>query len=109
MKFDPVGIVGLGLMGRGIAASFLGAGLRVIVVDSRQEALTAAGVYIESALEEIEGHANLQPDLRWQERYQVAHSLAELADCAFVVESVPEDLAIKRAVFDELETIVADC
>jgi 3-hydroxybutyryl-CoA dehydrogenase len=106
MKFDTVGVVGLGLMGRGIAASFLGAGLRVIVVDSRQQALTAASVYIESAIKEIEAHGNLQPDLPWSDRYHVAHSLTELADCAFVVESVPEDLAVKRAVFDELESIV---
>jgi 3-hydroxybutyryl-CoA dehydrogenase len=106
MKFDSVGVVGLGLMGRGIAASFLGAGLRVIVVDSRQEALTAAGLYIESAIKEMVAHGNPQPGLPWPDRYQVGHSLTELADCAFVVESVSEDLAIKRAVFDELESIV---
>jgi 3-hydroxybutyryl-CoA dehydrogenase len=107
MKFDPVGVVGLGLMGRGIAASFLGAGLRVVVVESRQEAMTAAGVYIGSAIAEMEQHGNLQQDVPWLERYQVANSLAELANCAFVVESVPEDLTLKRAVFDELESIVA--
>jgi 3-hydroxybutyryl-CoA dehydrogenase len=105
MKFDLVGVVGLGLMGRGITASFLGAGLRVIAVDTRQQSLTEAQVYIESAMAEIANHGGSQ-SAPWVDRYRVAHSLAELEHCAFVIESVTEDLAIKRALFDELEAVV---
>jgi 3-hydroxybutyryl-CoA dehydrogenase len=107
MKFDLVGVVGQGFMGRGITASFLGAGLRVIAVDTRQESLTAARVYIESAMAEMERHGTSQQALPWEDRFRFASSLADLAHCSFVVESVTEDLAIKRAVFEELETIVA--
>jgi 3-hydroxybutyryl-CoA dehydrogenase len=106
MKFDCVGVVGLGLMGRGITASFLGAGLRVIAVDTRPESLTEARVYIESAIAEMVKHGASQPADPWPDRYRVAHSLADLEQCAFVVESITEDLAIKRALFDQLETVV---
>jgi 3-hydroxybutyryl-CoA dehydrogenase len=107
MKFDLVGVVGLGLMGRGITASFLGAGLRVMAFDTRQQALTETGVYIETAMAEMAGHSEVQYAVPWTDRYRTAGSLAELEHCAFVIESVTEDLAIKRALFDKLETIVA--
>ncbi len=37
MKLDPVGVIGLGLLGRGIAASLLGAGFEVIAVETREQ------------------------------------------------------------------------
>jgi 3-hydroxybutyryl-CoA dehydrogenase len=107
MNHGLVGVVGLGLMGRGITASFLGAGLRVIAVDTRQESLAEAHAYIESAIGEMVRHGASQQTVPWADRYCVAGSLAELEPCAFVIESVTEDLAIKRALFEELEAIVA--
>jgi 3-hydroxybutyryl-CoA dehydrogenase len=107
MKFDLVGVAGQGFMGRGITASFLGAGLQVIAVDTREESLKGARLYIEAAMGEMASHGASQQPVPWADRLRVSTSLAELAECAFVVESVTEDLAIKRAVFDEIENVVA--
>src|ERR1700722_20997437 len=108
MKFDFVGVVGLGFLGRGIAASLLSAGLRVIAVEKQQNAMMEARRYIETAISEIVSHGGMSPQepLPWAERYSASSSLADLKCCPFVIESVTEDLAIKRKVFDELETIV---
>lgn len=108
MRFDPVGVIGLGLMGRGIAASLLGSGFRVIAVGRRQQTIEQAHVYIESAISEIASHRE-KPSMEaasWTERYSVSSSLADLKPCAFVIESIAEDLAVKLHVFDELESIV---
>jgi 3-hydroxybutyryl-CoA dehydrogenase len=108
MKFDFVGVVGLGFLGRGIAASLLSAGLRVIAVEKQQNAMVEARRYIETAISEIISHGGMSsPEpVPWAERYSASSSLADLKCCPFVIESVTEDLAIKRRVFDELETIV---
>jgi 3-hydroxybutyryl-CoA dehydrogenase len=109
MKFDSVGIVGLGFLGRGIAASLLSVGLRVIAVEKQLQALVEARRYIETALSEIVSHGGMsaQDAAMWTERYSASGSLADLKGCSFVIESVTEDLAVKRSLFDELESIVA--
>jgi 3-hydroxybutyryl-CoA dehydrogenase len=109
MKFDSVGVIGLGLLGRGIAASLLAAGIRVIAVETRQQSLLEARRYIETAISEIVSHGGMssQEAVSWAERYSASASLADLKGCPFVIESVTEDLAVKRIVFDQLETIVA--
>jgi 3-hydroxybutyryl-CoA dehydrogenase len=108
MKLDPVGVVGLGFLGRGIAASFLGAGHRVIGIETRPQAAKHAEAYIAEALSELASHEAV-PSLEaamWKERLMVSHAFEDLKPCAFVVESVFEDLAIKLQVFDQLEEIV---
>jgi 3-hydroxybutyryl-CoA dehydrogenase len=109
MRFDSVGVIGLGFLGRGIAASLLSAGLRVIAVESQQQALVEARRYIETAISEIVSHGGMsaQEAVPWTERYSASASLADLKCCPFVIESVTEDLAVKRSLFDELEGMVA--
>ena len=108
MKLDPVGVVGLGFLGRGIAASFLGAGFQVIAVETQPHAAKEAHAYIAEAISELvsQGGVSSQNALSWTERLTVSDSLADLEPCAFVVESVFEDLAAKLEVFDQLEEIV---
>ena len=108
MKLDPVGVIGLGLLGRGIAASLLGAGFQVIAVETQPEAAKEAYAYIAEAVSELASHAGGPPQkaLSWTERYRVSNSLADLKPCAFVIESVFEDLVVKLQVFDNLEEIV---
>jgi 3-hydroxybutyryl-CoA dehydrogenase len=44
----------------------------------------------------------------WKTRYVEAKSLSEFAECDFVIESVIEDLNVKRAVFSQLESVLRD-
>jgi 3-hydroxybutyryl-CoA dehydrogenase len=108
VKLDPVGVIGLGLLGRGIAASLLGAGFQVIAVETQPQAAEQAHAYIKEAISELVSHgsASRQDGLSWAERYLVSDSLADLRPCAFVIESVFEDLAAKTKLFDALEEVV---
>ena len=111
MSSELIGIVGLGLLGRGIATCLLGHGFRVIVYDAAGEPTYAqAREYIRAGIDEMIENANLPEAIRagWQARSEVAASPADLAPCTFVLESVVEDLATKQSVYDELEDVVAE-
>ncbi len=104
----PVGLIGLGLMGRGIAACLLANGLTVVgfsrSASTRRESLP----HIDHALRELVKRG-IVPAARvrgWKKRYRLAASLPEMADCDFLIESVKEELALKQAIFKELEALL---
>lgn len=104
-----VAVVGLGLLGRGIATCFLGNGFRVIGCDHAGRAHPVARDYIDRGLREMVEHAGMDAANlhNWQDRYQATQGFDDWTRCDFVVESVDEDLATKRIVFDEVERAVA--
>jgi 3-hydroxybutyryl-CoA dehydrogenase len=111
-KPDPVGIVGTGLMGRGIAQIAAQAGCRVLLHDTRAGAAEEARESVRRALAGLAQKGKLAAGEVEQtvSRLQVAGDLQELAACRLVVEAIVEDLEAKRALFRELEGIVAeDC
>lgn len=111
MPVSKVGIVGLGLMGAGIAASLLVSGASVVGFD-RDAATTDAGVERIAALI---GRMKLPEPERAAAvaRLQAAYQLSELGSADLVIEAVHEDMELKRTIFAELaahlgpETLVA--
>src|SRR6056297_214692 len=95
------GVVGAGLMGRDIAALLANGGFPVTLVDVDPDALASARDYHETALPA----ALAADDLASRIRYET--DLAALADAEFVVEAVPERLALKRGVLADLEDFLA--
>lgn len=93
-------VLGLGLMGCDIAAIFLAGGWRVTAVEPRAAALPAARARVALALTQLEA----SPDAAMA----IAPSLEEVdfQDTAVVIEAVPENLEIKRAVFARLDVMV---
>lgn len=108
MSFHSVGVVGLGLLGRGIAACLVSRGLRVIAYDCRAEARRTARAHIDGAIQDLVRRGGFSESLlaTWADHYMEADSLETLDQCDFVIESVTEDLATKRQVFDALEAVV---
>ena len=108
MDIETVGVVGLGLLGRGIAACLLGHGFRVVAFTRRQATHDEARAYIERAIRDLVQQAGFAPELidAWPERYAPVDTIQALADCTFVIESVAEDLDVKRQVFAEIESAV---
>ncbi|RYE10520.1 MAG: 3-hydroxyacyl-CoA dehydrogenase [Hyphomicrobiales bacterium] len=103
-----VGIVGAGTLGSGIALAFVNAGFDVTVREVSETALAAGlsriGAVYDSALRKgtlsrIEAEARLA-------RVAGTTTLADLASCDLVVEAAFEDLAIKQAIFAELDRIL---
>ncbi len=105
---EIIGVAGLGLLGRGIAACCLGHGLRVVAFTRPDCPHEEVAAYIEEAIAELVGRAGFDPALadRWRSSYTPVDSLGDLRDCDFVIESVTEDFDIKQEVFDQLEEAV---
>ena len=108
MNESPIGVIGLGLLGRGIVASLIAQRRPVIAVARDPEENAAALPIQERMLDELVDRDELSPsDLAtWHERLTRTTTLEPLRDVSFVIESVTEDFAIKQRVFDELERVV---
>ncbi len=105
---ERVGIVGSGIMGAGLAEVAARAGCDVVV-----RSRTTAGA--ESVLAGIDKGLAKQVDRNKLEaadrdailaRITVTDQLGQLAECDLIIESVVEDLAVKRALFAELDQVV---
>lgn len=103
-----VGVVGLGLLGRGIAATLVGHGIPTVAYSRSPGTRQEAASHIQHCLEQMIAHG-------WLTQTQAKVNLAELqivddykpmADCSVVIESVIEDAAVKAQVFDTLENLV---
>jgi len=104
---EPIGVVGLGLLGRGITACLLGYGLRVVAFDRDPAAREAAVHHIDEAIAQLVDRADFpRQRLAWRDRYTAAERCEDLRPCGFVIESIAEDIAGKRQVFDQLEAVL---
>jgi 3-hydroxybutyryl-CoA dehydrogenase len=104
----PVGVVGLGTLGQGIAACLLGHGLRVVAYERSAAARGAARDAIGAAIDELVARGGLAPQIRdaWPGRYLAADGWADFAPCGLVVDSAAEEPAEQRAVLERLEAVV---
>lgn len=103
-----IGLVGLGLMGRGIAACLLANGFQVIGFDTDRRKLTSSRTHIQSALSELHRRKFLPAKLlkSWTARYSTSGTLRRAAECSIIIECVREDLNLKRSLFAQLDQIV---
>jgi 3-hydroxybutyryl-CoA dehydrogenase len=108
----PLGIVGSGLMGRGIAQIAVQGGISVILHDSRPGGADEARMAIYATLQKLaeKGKLSAADAAGACERLAVATALADLAPCSTVIEAIVEKLEAKQALFRQLEALVgSDC
>lgn len=103
-----VGIVGSGIMGAGLAEVAARAGHDVVVRSRTMEGAEAVRARIGGGLDRLVTKQKLAADERDAilGRIRVTDHLGQLANCDLVIESVVEDLTVKKALFAELEQIV---
>jgi 3-hydroxybutyryl-CoA dehydrogenase len=109
MNFQKVGIVGSGIMGSGIAEVVATAGASVVLRSRNQETLDAMLDGLERSLAkqvEKQKHTHANAALI-RSRVSTTMSFDDLADCELVIESVVEDIAVKKAVFAELDRVMS--
>ncbi len=108
MSFQKVGVLGSGIMGSGIAEVVAGAGATVVVRSRSQATADAMLAAMEKSLaKQVERGKRTQADAdALRARVSATTRLADLADCDLVIESVVEDLDVKRALFNELNHII---
>jgi 3-hydroxybutyryl-CoA dehydrogenase len=107
-KNTPVGIVGAGTMGCGIAQLAAQAGHTTHLFDARPGAAAAAVSQIGKTLQKLVDKGRLAPvDAQTTlARVRPANDLRDLSDCTLVVEAIVEDLGAKKKLFAELEAMV---
>lgn len=107
-----VGIIGSGTMGSGIAQVAATAGCKVKLFDTNQNALDKAKVSLQKILARLieKGRLNADEKNRIQSNITYVKNLKDLADSNLTIEAIIENLDIKKKVFSELESYVAeDC
>ena len=107
-EIKRVGVLGSGIMGSGLAEVMARAGFEVVVRSRTQASADAMAASIDKGLvKAIErGRATEDDRSAIVGRITTTDQLAAVADCDLVIESVVEDLAIKKALFAELDGIV---
>jgi 3-hydroxybutyryl-CoA dehydrogenase len=110
MAVKRVGIVGSGIMGSGIAEVAAKAGFEVVLRSRAQSTADAMVAGLEKSLgRQVEkgrlGEAERDAALA---RVRAVADLGELSECDLVIESVVEDLAAKKHLFNELDRICGE-
>lgn len=113
MRISKVGVVGAGVIGRGVAQSLAQTGHTVVLVDRTNAILSEAMTGVANGLRFA---AFSDPTLRKADhaeilaRIRASTDIQELADVEFVIENVTEDWDVKSAVYRELDrTCVPAC
>ena len=104
-KYQKVGVVGLGLMGHGIAQITAQAGYQVLAIENNQEALNTGMKRIEGSLTkmiskdvqkgkitEADGK-KVQSDT--MSRFSTSTNLNDAKDCDLVIEAIAENIDLK--------------
>ncbi|KQR62503.1 3-hydroxyacyl-CoA dehydrogenase NAD-binding domain-containing protein [Acidovorax sp. Leaf160] len=102
-----VGVIGAGTMGGGIAMNFLNAGIPVIILETKQEALDRGIATIKKNYEAQVKKGKLKED-KFQQRMgllQTTLSYDDLKDADLVIEAVFEEMGVKEAVFKQLDAV----
>ena len=108
-RFKTVGVVGTGAMGRGIAQIAAQAGSAVLLFDTQPAAVAKAREALGAQWDKLveKGRLDAAAAAAHKERLKPVSSLNELAACDLIVEAVLERLDVKKALFAELESVVA--
>jgi 3-hydroxybutyryl-CoA dehydrogenase len=107
MTIQTVGIVGSGIMGSGIAEVAAKSGHNVILRSRKQETADDMVTKLTASLDKQVERGKLEAATRDEVlgRVTATDHLGALSDCDLVIESVVEDLEVKKALFAELEQI----
>jgi 3-hydroxybutyryl-CoA dehydrogenase len=110
MSIKRVGIVGSGIMGAGIAETAAVSGFEVVLRSRNQSTADATLAALEKSLNrQVEKEKITEGDRDAAlARVTGTSDLSALKDVDLVIESVVEDLEVKKELFNELDRITAD-
>src|SRR5438270_1615993 len=110
MAIKRVGIVGSGIMGSGVAEAAAKAGHEVVLRSRKKESADAMVAALEKSLAKQVEKGKLSDDdaKSTASRVSATAHLGDLANCDLVLESVVEDLAVKKELFNDLDQVCDD-
>lgn len=107
MSERPVGVVGAGVMGTGIAQSLAEAGRRVVLVDVSDDALEKVAPEIRKGLT-MAAMLRGKPSRSAEEVLALVETTTDyerLGGAGFVIENTTEDVGVKSAVYPRLDEV----
>ncbi len=107
-EIRKVAVIGAGTMGGGISMNFLNAGIPVVILEMKQEALDRGLATIRKNYEGQVKKGKLKED-KYQQRMALLSttlSYADIGDADLVIEAVFEDLGVKQQVFEQLDAVM---
>ena len=109
-EIKKVGVLGCGLMGRGIAQVAATNGYTTIVREISRELNDKGKAAIVKSLDKLVEKGKLTADVRdgTLGRLTFTTEMSDLKDCDIVVEAIVEDLDLKRALWKELDGLCPD-
>ena len=101
-------VIGAGTMGGGIAMNFLNAGMPVVMLEMKQEALDKGVAIIRKNYEAQVKKGKLKQDKLDARMAMLTTTLnyADLKDADMVIEAVFEDMGVKETVFKTLDEVM---
>ncbi|WP_295639133.1 3-hydroxyacyl-CoA dehydrogenase NAD-binding domain-containing protein [uncultured Methylibium sp.] len=107
-EIKKLAVIGAGTMGGGIAMNFLNAGIPVVMLEMKQEALDKGLGIIRKNYEAQVKKGKLKQDKYEQRMSLLSTTLnyADLKDADMVIEAVFEDLGVKEKVFSTLDEVM---
>ena len=106
-SIEKVGIIGAGTMGGGIAMNFATAGIEVVIVETKEDALTRGLGVVRGNYQRSADRGRFpqdEVDARMA-RISGVLEMEKLADCDLVIEAVFEDMGLKKQIFTNLDKI----
>lgn len=107
---EKVGVVGPGIMGRGIALAMLDAGLAVTLVGRSPSSLDKAKAAVAKNYDGLVKRGSLTEDKAAERvaRLALSSDISALGDCDLVVETISENMAEKRAAIAAIDAVLSD-
>ncbi|MGR3783841.1 MAG: 3-hydroxyacyl-CoA dehydrogenase NAD-binding domain-containing protein [Albimonas sp.] len=108
---SAIGVVGGGTMGAGIAAAALQAGLPVVMIERDAEALARGEANLRRNFASAVAKGRMsrgELDALLESRFAGATDYAALKDADLVIEAVFETMAVKKAVFENLDAVMRE-
>jgi 3-hydroxybutyryl-CoA dehydrogenase len=106
-RFQRVGVIGLGVMGQGIAETVAGAGIEVIAVEKSEKSLKAGLDGLAKAMDiEIKRWGKTTAEKRAvMSRVKGTTNIAELKGCDIIIEAVDENFELKRQLIEAFYSV----
>ena len=107
MDSEKLGVIGAGIMGNGIAQVAAQSGFQVILIDIDNQALENGIRTILKSLSRFEKKGKIsQKDVdEIKSRIKPTMNFDALADVHVVIEAIPENMVMKKKVFQQIESI----
>ena len=107
-EIKQIAVIGAGTMGGGISMNFLNAGMPVVMLETKQEALDRGVATILKNYESQVKKGKLSQEVLDQRMGLLSTTLTydDLKDADMVIEAVFEEMNVKEAVFKQLDAVM---